>query len=108
VFLGWVLGYGILRPLIEIVRDDDDRGLYTLPGTHLQLSTSQIIGVVSCVLGLALMAGLIRKYRRDPAGSRLWEIPLPERATESGPPATGGSGGAAGSTKSSPKRRKRR
>ena len=27
VFLGWVLGYGILRPLIEIVRDDDDRGL---------------------------------------------------------------------------------
>ena len=26
VFLGWVLGYGILRPLIEIVRDDDQRG----------------------------------------------------------------------------------
>ena len=27
VFLGWVLGYGILRPLIEIVRDDDDQRL---------------------------------------------------------------------------------
>jgi len=25
-FLGWVLGYGIMRPLIEIVRDDDQRG----------------------------------------------------------------------------------
>ena len=43
VFLGWVLGYGILRPIIEIFRDDDDRGLYSLLG-H-QLSTSQIIGI---------------------------------------------------------------
>ena len=26
VFLGWVLGYGIMRPIIEIYRGDDDRG----------------------------------------------------------------------------------
>jgi hypothetical protein len=69
------------------------------------LSTSQLIGIVSCVFGLALLVGLVRKYRRDPVGSRLWEIPLPELATESGPPATGG---ATSSTKSSTKRRKRR
>ena len=31
VFLGWVLGYGILRPLIEIVRDDDQRGQRPVP-----------------------------------------------------------------------------
>ena len=49
VFLAWVLGYGILRPLIETVRADEDRGLYTLPLIGLQLSTSQIIGLVSVV-----------------------------------------------------------
>lgn len=76
VFLGWVLGYGILRPLIETVRADEDRGLYALPVIGVQLSTSQIIGLVSLVLGLALAVALARKYRRDPAGSRLWELPL--------------------------------
>ena len=45
VFLGWVLGYGIMRPLIEIVRDDDQRGNVG------PLSTSQFIGIVSVVLG---------------------------------------------------------
>ena len=39
VFLGWVLGYGIMRPIIEIYRGDDDRGSV---GT---LSTSQFIGL---------------------------------------------------------------
>jgi prolipoprotein diacylglyceryl transferase len=73
VFLGWVLGYGIMRPLIEIVRDDDDRGVYTF--MHLSLSTSQIIGIVSVVLGLILLVQLVRKYRRDPEGSRLWLQP---------------------------------
>src|SRR5262249_30485254 len=48
VFLGWVLGYGIMRPLIEIVRDDDDRGVYTFGG--VALSTSQIIGTLSSFL----------------------------------------------------------
>jgi prolipoprotein diacylglyceryl transferase len=74
VFLGWVLGYGILRPLIETVRDDEDRGLYTLPLLHAQLSTSQLIGLTSVVLGLILLAVLVRKYRQDPAGLRLWEL----------------------------------
>jgi prolipoprotein diacylglyceryl transferase len=70
VFLGWVLGYGVLRPLIEIVRDDDQRGNVG------PLSTSQFIGIVSVALGLALMFALIRKYRRDPEGSRLWLHPV--------------------------------
>ncbi len=99
VFLGWVLGYGVLRSLIETVRDDDDRGLYTLPFTHVVLSTSQIIGVVSVVLGLVLLAWLLRRYRRDPAALRLWQQPAvaggaPEEAATSSPRA--------------PKRRKRR
>ena len=75
VFLGWVLGYGIFRPIIEIFRDDEDRGLYTLPFTGLVLSTSQIIGIVSVVLGLALLAHLLRSYKRDPVASRLWQQP---------------------------------
>jgi phosphatidylglycerol:prolipoprotein diacylglycerol transferase len=70
VFLGWVLGYGIMRPLIEIVRDDDQRGNVG------PLSTSQFIGIASVVLGIGLFVALVRKYRRDPVGSRLWELPL--------------------------------
>jgi prolipoprotein diacylglyceryltransferase len=101
VFLGWVLGYGILRPLIEVVRDDEDRGVYSIPGLHAQLSTSQIIGIVSVVAGLALFVGLVRKYRRDPAGSRLWELPL--RLSASGAPVEGAAVKPAGV-----KRRKRR
>jgi prolipoprotein diacylglyceryl transferase len=97
VFLGWVLGYGIMRPLIEIVRDDDQRGNIG------PLSTSQFIGMVSVAAGLVLLVWLIRRYRRDPASARLWEIPLPELATAGGPAAT-----ADGAAKSGGKRRKRR
>jgi prolipoprotein diacylglyceryl transferase len=78
VFLAWVLGYGIMRPLIEIVRDDDQRGNVGA------LSTSQFIGMVSVALGLALLVGLVRKYRRNPTGSRLWELPLSKLASASG------------------------
>ncbi len=67
VFLGWVLGYGILRPLIEIVRDDDQRGNVG------SLSTSQFIGIASVVLGIGLFIALFRKYRRDPESLRLWQ-----------------------------------
>jgi prolipoprotein diacylglyceryl transferase len=102
VFLGWVLGYGILRPLIEIVRDDEDRGLFTVPFTHAQLSTSQIIGIVSVVLGLGLLVVLVRRYRRDPEGLRLWEMPMAARAAATaGAPARAAQGGGG-------KRRKRR
>jgi phosphatidylglycerol:prolipoprotein diacylglycerol transferase len=92
VFLGWVLGYGILRPLIEIVRDDDQRGNVG------PLSTSQFIGIASVVLGLALFVSLLRKYRRDPEGSRLWLRPV--QATAGGGHAKAEHGGG--------KRRKRR
>jgi phosphatidylglycerol:prolipoprotein diacylglycerol transferase len=79
VFLGWVLGYGIFRPLIEIVRDDEDRGTTTF---GLPLSTSQFIGIVSVILGLVLLAYLWRRYREDPDSSRLWQQP----AVAGGPP----------------------
>ena len=100
VFLAWVLGYGIMRPLIEVVRDDDQRGNVGA------LSTSQFIGIVSVVLGLALLVALVRKYRRDPVASRLWELPLRVPASASGAPHSDGeraSGKANGA-----RRRKRR
>jgi len=73
VFVGWVVGYGVFRSLIEQYRDDTDRGLYTIPIIGKELSTSTIIGVVSSLLGLVLFVVLARKYRRDPASLRLWE-----------------------------------
>jgi phosphatidylglycerol:prolipoprotein diacylglycerol transferase len=98
VFLGWVLGYGIMRPLIEIVRDDDQRGNVG------PLSTSQAIGIASVALGLALLVYLVRRYRRDPESLRLWQQPAlaggGEAALPGSPaPSRGGGGG---------KRRKRR
>lgn len=100
VFLGWVLGYGTLRPLIELLRDDGQRGNVG------PLSTSQFIGMVTVALGLGLLVYLIRRYRQDPQSMRLWQQPLL---------ATGGAGSSASSS-SSPdqgrgaggKRRKRR
>jgi phosphatidylglycerol---prolipoprotein diacylglyceryl transferase len=70
VFLGWVIGYGIARPIIEVFRDDDQRGSVG------PLSTSQFIGVVSVSLALALLVHLLRRYREDPAALRLWEHPM--------------------------------
>jgi phosphatidylglycerol:prolipoprotein diacylglycerol transferase len=107
VFLGWVFGYGLLRPLIETVRDDEDRGVYPLPFTHATLSTSQIIGFVSVALGLVLLVALVRKFRRDPEGSRLWEIPLPAPAG-AGADAGGAAAAADAQKASGGKRRTRR
>jgi prolipoprotein diacylglyceryl transferase len=98
VFLGWVVGYGILRSLIEIFRDDDDRGLFTLPFIKVELSTSQIIGLGSVVLGSVLLVYLLRRYRRDPAGLRLWQQPA----------VAGGAPTEAEPTARGPKRRKRK
>jgi phosphatidylglycerol:prolipoprotein diacylglycerol transferase len=96
VFLGWVLGYGILRPLIELVRDDDQRGNVG------PLSTSQFIGIVSVMFGIGLLLHLLKRYRKDPGSLRLWQQPA----------MAGGGGGAAApsssSVRPSPKRRKRR
>jgi phosphatidylglycerol:prolipoprotein diacylglycerol transferase len=80
VFLGWVVGYGILRPLIEQVRGDEDRGVADA-ASGFQLSTSTVIGFVSVVVGIALLIVLIRKYRRDPEGSKLWLHPVAARAS---------------------------
>jgi phosphatidylglycerol:prolipoprotein diacylglycerol transferase len=98
VFLGWVIGYGILRPIIEALRDDDQRGNVG------PLSTSQFIGLTSVILGSALLVVLVRRYRRDPESLRLWEHPILTPAPAGGPSAGGGvgAGGARG------KRKKRR
>jgi prolipoprotein diacylglyceryltransferase len=68
VFVAWVVGYGILRPIIEAFRDDDQRG------TVGPLSTSQFIGLVSAVLGIALLIHLMKRYRENPGSMRLWEM----------------------------------
>jgi phosphatidylglycerol:prolipoprotein diacylglycerol transferase len=70
VFVTWVIGYGIVRPAIEIFRDDDQRGSVG------PLSTSQFIGLVSVVLAVGLLVHLVRRYREDPTSLRLWEAPL--------------------------------
>jgi phosphatidylglycerol:prolipoprotein diacylglycerol transferase len=81
VFLGWVLGYGVLRSVIEVFRGDADRGRVGW------LSTSQMIGVLSVAAGLVLLAVLVKRYRSDPAAARLWEIPIATPASEQPPPA---------------------
>lgn len=70
VFIVWVTGYGILRPIIEVFRDDDQRGSVG------PLSTSQFIGLASVVLAMALLVALLKRYRDNPAALRLWEQPL--------------------------------
>jgi prolipoprotein diacylglyceryl transferase len=103
VFLGWVLGYGIMRPLIEILRDDDQRGNV---GT---LSTSQFIGIVSVVLGLGLLAVLVRRYRRDPQSLRLWQTPaLASGPTEDGHGYRSAASAPGATAPGTSKRRKRR
>lgn len=67
VFLAWVLGYGLLRPLIEVFRDDDQRGNVG------PLSTSQAIGLLSVALGCGLLIALVRRHRADPRALRYWE-----------------------------------
>jgi phosphatidylglycerol:prolipoprotein diacylglycerol transferase len=87
VFVGWVMGYGVARPIIEIYRGDSDRGNVG------PLSTSQFIGIVSAVAASTLLYFLLKKYRQDGSAMRLWEQPLPVVGQ---------------STKAKPARRKRR
>lgn len=65
VFAAWVMGYGILRPIIEIFRDDPERGSVG------PLSTSQFIGIVSAVAAAVLLVHLSRtgRTRLIPAAS---------------------------------------
>ncbi len=74
VFVAWVVGYGILRPIIEVFRDDDQRGSVG------PLSTSQFIGIVATLLASGLFVSLLKRYRQDPTGMRLWEQPIAETA----------------------------
>ena len=54
----------------QTVRDDEDRGLF-ISARAPPLSTSQIIGLTSVVLGLVLLVVLLRRYRQDPGSSGL-------------------------------------
>jgi hypothetical protein len=76
-----------------VLRDDEERGNVG------PLSTSQFIGMVSVVLGVALLLHLLRQYRRDPEGSRLWQQP----AIVGGAPVADASPSAASSRSSSPR-----
>jgi phosphatidylglycerol:prolipoprotein diacylglycerol transferase len=69
-FLAWVIGYGLLRPVIEAFRDDDQRGSVG------PLSTSQFIGLTSVLLGICLLVHLLRRARTNRQEMRLWELPL--------------------------------
>ena len=93
VFLGWVIGYGILRPIIEAYRDDDQRGSVG------PLSTSQFIGLTSVVLGIGLLvvpdgSAIARIPRRCGCGSNPCRSPAHPRGRagqggqgDPGPPA---------------------
>lgn len=77
VFLGWVIGYGTLRPLIEMLRDDvEERG--KIPGLASWLpawvSPSEVIGWASVLLGLALWANLARRHRQAPESLQYWRL----------------------------------
>jgi phosphatidylglycerol:prolipoprotein diacylglycerol transferase len=95
VFVVWVVGYGILRPIIEIYRDDDQRG--GIGG----LSTSQIIGITASVFGLGLLVKLLKRYKQNPEGLRLWEHPILV-------PAEAAAGAGQGASSASPRKRRAR
>ena len=75
VFLAWVIGYGTLRPFIEMLRDDvEERG--NIPGLSgwlpIWVSPSQVIGWTSVLLGVALAVSLSRRHRRTPGSLQYW------------------------------------
>ena len=64
----WFVAYGVLRFVVEIMRDDSERGYYfertydginalfnVVPGHSTILSTSQGIGLVMIAIGTVLM-----------------------------------------------------
>jgi phosphatidylglycerol---prolipoprotein diacylglyceryl transferase len=91
IFLMWVMGYGILRTMIELVRDDPERG-----GLHLGSGTgwpsywseSQVIGVVTASLAAVAFVLLWRRANRNPDTARAWEHPWvpPEEDAAPGKP----------------------
>jgi prolipoprotein diacylglyceryltransferase len=78
IFLMWVMGYGVLRTMIELLRDDPERGGLQLgSGTTWPSywSESQVIGVVTALLGAVVFVLLWRRAKRDPEAARVWERP---------------------------------
>jgi phosphatidylglycerol:prolipoprotein diacylglycerol transferase len=59
VFLTFIWGYGVVRFLLEFIRDDEQRGGYG------QMSTSQIIAVVTSLAGIGLFIYLRDRARRS-------------------------------------------
>lgn len=75
---GWLTGYGALRFVVEIMRDDGERGYYfertydginellrVVPGHSTILSTSQGIGLVMIVIGVVLI--VVSRLRKEAA-----------------------------------------
>lgn len=80
MFCAFTIGYGVLRFFVEFLRADEERG--DLAG----VSTSQILGLATAVLAAGLWVWLYRRWQRDPAAARYWELPAaPPVAVASAP-----------------------
>ena len=75
VFLGWVLGYGILRPLIEIAAGRRS-ARQRRPAVDLAVHRHRR----RWCWGWGCWSRSLRRYRRDPEGLRLW-LKRPQPAT---------------------------
>jgi hypothetical protein len=87
----WVMGYGVLRYLIELLRDDPERGGFQLgPGTGWPSywSNSQVIAFITTTLAAVAFVALWRRAQRDPEAARVWERPWtpPEGEAAQGKP----------------------
>jgi len=67
MFVAFTMGYAVLRYFVETLRADEQRGNVG------PFSTSQFIGICTFSAGLALLAWLWARYRKDPHAMRLWE-----------------------------------
>jgi phosphatidylglycerol---prolipoprotein diacylglyceryl transferase len=88
IFLLWVMGYGVLRTMIELVRDDPERGGLQLgsgTGWPSYWSESQVIGVVTATLAAVTFVLLWRRMKRDPEAARAWEHPWEPPEEEEAP-----------------------
>jgi phosphatidylglycerol:prolipoprotein diacylglycerol transferase len=71
VFLGFAVYYGLTRFVLETVRDDAQRGtfgpaVFGPVGYHGQLTTSQIIALITVTAAVAGLVWMARRARRDP------------------------------------------
>lgn len=66
MFVAFTIGYGVLRYLVEDLRADAQRGSVG------PFTTSQFIGLVTCLAGATLLVWLYGRYRKDPHATQLW------------------------------------